>query len=151
MVQAGKKKGISSSVDLGDLPTHQGSKKQKSGKTPRLKVPQFPPITVDLDNSTVNLVPVQTIPSVQPENLPPAAKAPHRTHPSEQTKCPPNLVLDEGYAWRSFKELVTKHEVNACYNMLVKDFEHSVIHDLFKVSSFSLYLCYLLDNFKENF
>ena len=60
MVQAGKKKGISSSVDLGDLPTHQGPKKQKSGRTPPPKVPKFPPTMVDLDDFAVNLVLVQT-------------------------------------------------------------------------------------------
>ena len=82
VVQAGKWKGISSFVDLGDLPSHRGSKKQKSGKTPLPKVPKFPPTTVDLDNPAVNLVPVQTIPFIQPENLPPsAAKAPYRAHP----------------------------------------------------------------------
>ena len=61
-----EEEGISSSVDLGDLPSHQGSKKQKSGKTPLPKVPKFTPLTVDLDDSAVVLVPVQTIPSVQP-------------------------------------------------------------------------------------
>ena len=92
-------KGISSSMDLGDLPSRRGSKKQKSGKTLFLKVPKFTPPIVDLDDPSVNLVPLQTIPPVQPKNLPPpAAKAPHKTHPLEQTKHPPNLVLDEGYA-----------------------------------------------------
>ena len=109
-IQAGKKKGISSSIDLGDLPTRQGSKKQKFGKTPPPKVLKFPSTTVHLDASAVNLVPVQTTPSVQttssiqPKYLPPpVAKAPHRAHPSEKTKRSPNLVLDEGYAWITFK------------------------------------------------
>ena len=96
-------KGISSSVDLGDLPNHQGSKKQKFGKTPPPKVPKFSSVMVHLDASAVNLVPiqttssVQTISSVQPEDLPSStAKAPHRAHPSKKTKRPPNLVLDKG-------------------------------------------------------
>ena len=45
IAQAGMRKGISSSVDLGDLPSHRGSKKQKSGKTPLPKVPKFPSTT----------------------------------------------------------------------------------------------------------
>ena len=107
---------------------------------------------VDLDDSAVNLVPVQTIPSDQPKNLPlPASKALYRTYPLEPTKRPPNLVLDEGYAWRSFKGLVIENEVNACYNILVKDFERSAIHDLFKVSSFSFLLFYFLTKLKKNF
>ena len=151
VVQARKRKGISSSVDLGDLPSCRGSKKQKSNKTPPPKVPKFTPPMVDLDNSVENLVPIQTIPFVQPENLPsPAAKAPYRTHPSEPAKHSPNLVFDEGYAWSSFKGLFTDNELNACYNMLVKDFKRSAIHDLFKVSSFSLSLVPFLRNL-ENF
>ena len=105
---------------------------------------------VDLDNSIVNLVPFQTIPSVQPKNLPlPASKALYRTHPLKPTKRPPNLVLDKGYAWRSFKGLVIENEVNACYNILVKDFERSAIHDLFKVSSFSFLLFYFQRNLRK--
>ena len=43
-------------------------------------------------------------------------------------------MLDESYAWRTFKGIVTDNEVNKCYNMSVKEFERSSIHDLFKVS-----------------
>ena len=43
-------------------------------------------------------------------------------------------MLDENYAWRTFKGIVTDNEVNEYYNMSVKEFEHSGIHDLFKVS-----------------
>ena len=137
-------------MDLGELPTRRGPKKKRFGKIPPPKVPKFPLMKVDLDDSTMNLVPVQTTPSVQPENLPlPVTKAPHWTHPSEPTKRPPYLVLDEGYAWRSFKGFITKHEVNACYNMSMKDFERSAIHDLFKVSSFSLSLFYFLRNLRK--
>ena len=86
-------------MDLGELPTRGGPKKQKSGKTPPLKVLKLPPTKVDLDDLTVNLVLVQTTPSVQLENLPlPTTKAPHRTQPSKPTMRPPYLVLDEGYA-----------------------------------------------------
>ncbi|KAK9991317.1 hypothetical protein SO802_026302 [Lithocarpus litseifolius] len=108
----GKRKGISNSVDLGDLPTHQGSKKQKSGKTPPPKVPNFPSVTVHLDASAVNLVPqttpsVQTTPPVQPEDLSLIAKTPYKAHHSEKTKHPLNLLLDESYAWRTFKGIIT--------------------------------------------
>ena len=43
-------------------------------------------------------------------------------------------MLDESYAWRTFKGIVTDNEVNECYNMSVKEYERSSIHDLFKVS-----------------
>lgn len=44
-------------------------------------------------------------------------------------------MLDEGYAWRTFKRIVTDNEVNQCYNMSVREFKRSDIHDLFKAMS----------------
>ena len=96
----------------------------------------------------MNLIPIQTTPSVQPKNLaPPADKASHKTHPSAQTKCLPNLVLDKDYAWKTFKGLITDKNVSACYDMSIRDFEHSTIHNLFKVCSFLLSLFYFLRKF----
>ena len=57
-VQTGKRKIISSSVNLGDLPSRRGSKKQKPSKNPVPKVPKFTPLTVDLDDLVINVVPV---------------------------------------------------------------------------------------------
>ena len=142
-VQTGKKKTISSSMNLDDLPSRRGSKKQKPSKNPIPKVPKFTPLTVDLDDPVINVVPVQTIPPVQTDPLPPA-KTSRKTHPSEPSKQPPNLVLDEGYAWRTFKGIITDNEVNSCYNMSVKDFERFAIHDLFKVYKFHSLLFYSL-------
>ena len=93
----------------------------------------------------VNVVPIQSVPPVQTNLPPPLAKTPRRTHPSEPSKRPPNLVLDEGYAWKTFKGIITDNEVNSCYNMSVKDSEHSAIHDLFKVYKF--HLCFVFFKF----
>ena len=134
-VQTGKRKTISSSVNLGDLPSHRGSKKQKPSKNPLPKVPKFTSPTVDLDDLVINVVPVQTDP-------PPPAKTSHRPHPSEPSKQPPNLVLDEVYTWRTFKGIIIDNEMNSCYNMSVKDFERFAIHDLFKVHKFHSLLFY---------
>ena len=142
-VQTGKRKTISSSVNLGDLPSRRGPKKQKPSKNPLPKVPKFTPPMVDLDNPVINVVPVQTIPPVQTD--PPfPAKTSRKTYPSEPSNQPPNLVLNEGYAWRTFKGIITDNEVNSCYNMSVKDFERSAIHDLFKVYKFHSLLFYSL-------
>ena len=35
---------------------------------------------------------------------------------------------------------MTDVDVGACYNMSLKDFEHSGVHDLFKVSFFFIYI-----------
>ena len=77
---------------------------------------------IDLDDLVINVVPVKTIPPVQIDP-PPPAKTSRRPHPSEPSKQPSNLVLDEVYAWRTFKGIITDNEVNSCYNMSVKDFE----------------------------
>ena len=65
-VQAGKRKAkpISTTVDLDDLPSRQGPDKQKpvkADKAPLPKVPKFVPPTVNLDESPVDVEPVQTI------------------------------------------------------------------------------------------
>ena len=139
-VQAGKRKSksISSVVDLDDLSSRWGSKKQKPGKTSLPKVPKFTPPTMNLDDPLVDVEPVQTIHPVQTDP-PPPAKTSRKPSSSEPSDHPSNLVLDEGYAWRTFKGIVTEREVNECYYMSVKEFERSGIHDLFKVS-LSLFL-----------
>ena len=58
VVQTGKRKTISSSVNLGDLLSRWGSKKQKPSKNPFPKVPKFTSPTVDLDDPVINVVPV---------------------------------------------------------------------------------------------
>ena len=98
---------------------------------------------MDLDDTVVNVVPIQIVPPVQTDP-PPPAKALCKPYPSEPSKQPPNLVLDEGYAWKTFKGIIIDNEVNSCYNMSVRDFERSAIHDLFKVYKFHSPLFYTL-------
>ena len=132
-VQAGKRKSksISSTVDLDDLPSRRGPKKQKSAKTSLLKVPKFVPPTVNLDEPLVDVEPVQTVHPIQ-SDPPPPPKASCKLNSSETSNRPSNLVLDESYAWRTFKGIVTDREVNECYNMSVKEFERSGIHDFLR-------------------
>ena len=86
---------------------------------------------------------VQTVHPVQSDPpLPPkASRKPGSSEPSDR---PSNLVLDESYAWRTFKGIVTDREVNECYNMSVKEFERSGVHDLFKVSLSLVLVCKIL-------
>ena len=133
-VQAGKRKSkkISSGVDMEDLPSRRGPKKPKTTQTSLPKVPKFTP-TVNLDETPAIVEPVQMVHPVQTDPTPPPTKTPRKPSSSEPSDRPSNLVLDEGYAWRTFKGIVTDNEVNECYNMSVKEFERSGIHDLFKV------------------
>ena len=52
-----KSKSISSAMDLDDLPSRRGPKKQKPGKTSLPKVPKFTPPTVK-DDPLVDVEPV---------------------------------------------------------------------------------------------
>ena len=119
-------------MDLDDLPRRRGAKKQKPVKTPIPEVPKFIPSTVNLDEPLVDVEPVQTVHPVQTDP-PSSAKNSRKPGPSEPSDRPSNLVLDESYAWRTFKGIITDHEVNECYNMSVREFECFGIHDLFKV------------------
>ena len=124
-------------MDLDNLPSHRGPKKQrpvKADKATLPKIPKFVPPMVNLDESPVDVEPVQTIHLVQTDPTPPA-KTPRKPHPLEPTDHPSNLVLDENYTWRTFKGIVTDNEVNECYNISVKEFERSGIHDLLRVFS----------------
>ena len=101
-VQVGKRKAksISSVVDLDDLPSRQGPIKQRPVKVDKAslpKVPKFVPPTVNLDESPVDVEPIQTIHPVQtdPTLL---AKTPRKPHLSEPSNRPSNLILDENYA-----------------------------------------------------
>ena len=134
-VQGGKRKSksISSAMDLDNLPSRRSAKKQKPVKTSIPKVPKFTPPTVNLDDPPVDVELVQIVHPVQTDLPPPSVKNSCKPSPSEPSNCPSNLVLDENYAWRTFKGIVTDHEVNECYNMSVREFERSGIHDLFKV------------------
>ena len=88
---------------------------------------------MNLNESPVDVELVQTIHPGQSEPTP-QTKTPCKPPSSEPSDHPSNLMLDESYAWRTFKGIVTDNEVNECYNMSVKEFERSGIHDLFKVS-----------------
>ena len=47
-----------------------------------------------------------------------------------------NLIDNEDLAWGCFKKVVSNEDIATCYDMPLKDFEHSGIHDLFKVCNF---------------
>ena len=44
-----------------------------------------------------------------------------------------NHIENEDLAWDRFKKVVTNEDVATCYDMSLKEFEHSGVHDLFKV------------------
>ena len=66
------------------------------------------------------------------KKIPSTVHAPTSSHPSKEV--PQHLLGNEDLAWERFTMAVTDADVIACYNMFLKDFEHSGVHDLFKVS-----------------
>ena len=120
-------------MDLNDLPSRRGPKKKKPSKASLPKVPNFTTPTVDLDETLVDVEPIQTVHPIKTDPIPLPAKTPRKPHPSKPSERPSNLVLDESYAWRTFKGIVTDNEVNECYNISMKEFERTGIHVLFKV------------------
>ena len=125
-----KRKNVSSRVDLGDLPSRRG--KDKKHKSSKLQGAKSPPAS-SLES------PVQIL-TLDPEPKdPPSRKVSSMVHaPTSSTtpkEVPQHLLGNEDLAWERFSTAVTDVDVGACYNMSLKDFEHSGVHDLFKVSS----------------
>ena len=61
-----------------------------------------------------------------------------------------NLLENEDLAWERFKKVVTDEDVAVCYDMSLKEFEHSAVHDLFKVRYFIFTLSYHTSYFLSN-
>ena len=63
---------------------------------------------------------------------------PYNSHPfpynSYQSPLGTTGFLTEDLAWERFTTMVTDVDVSAYYNMSLRDFEHSGVHDLFEVS-----------------
>ena len=60
--------------------------------------------------------------------------APTSSIPSKEV--PQHLLGNKDLAWERFTTAVTDVDVAGYYNMSLKDFEHSGVHDLFKVIFF---------------
>ena len=120
-----KRKNISSRVDLG--------LQYKSSKPQDVKSPHA--------FNQESLVQILTLNS-KPKD-PPSKKISSIVHaPTSSTsskEVPQHLLGNKDLAWERISTAVTDVDVGACYNMSLKDFEHSGIHDLFKVSFFFIF------------
>ena len=122
-------------VDLGNLPSRRREKKAKHRSSKPKKVQSIPSISIHQPED----VQILNDPELKdpPMQVPSTTKAPSSSQPSQQV--PQNLIGNEDLAWESFGMAVTDADVTACYNMSLKDFEHSGIHDLFKVCKLFLF------------
>ena len=139
LVAGDKRKNLSLGVDLGNLPSRRREKKPKH-KSSKPKDVQSTPLV-----SVTEPVDVQILddpePKDSPVHIPSVTKARSSSLPSQQV--PQNLIGSEDLAWERFGTAVTDTDVAACYNMSLKDFEHSGVHDLFKVCKLFLFFFFL--------
>ena len=121
-------------LDIGNLPSQRGKKaKHGSSQTakPNLPPPQPSIMIYDVDSST----PIETTPSKTP---PSKTTMPATSQPFAHI--PTNIIENENLARERFQKAVTDEDINVCYDMSLKDFERSGVHDLFKVMAFALSL-----------
>ena len=141
-----KRKPLSKNLDIGNLPSRRGKKaKHVPSQTvkPNPPPPQSSIKIYDVDSSTpTETMPFKTSPSKTPLSK---TTVPATSQPS--THVPTNIIENENLAWERFQKTVTDEDINVCYDMSLKDFEHSGVHDLFKVrvlaSSLETYILFL--------
>ena len=136
-----KRKSLSKNIDLGSLPSRR-DKRVKRGSShvvkPKLPQSQLPVCIVDVDLST----PVETTLS---KTSPPKTTAPVSSQPPPRVST--NIIENEDLAWERFGEVVKDEDINVCYDMSLKDFKHSGVHDLFKVRNCTFASSLSLHNF----
>ena len=117
---------------MGDLPCRRGrEKKHKSTKPQDVKSPPL----VSNQGSPVQKLTLDSEPKDTPsKKVSSTVHAPTSSLSSKEV--PQHLLGNEDLAWERFTTVVTDVDVSTCYNMSLKDFEHSGVHDLFKVSFF---------------
>ena len=128
-VASEKRKTISKMFDTGSLLSCRGNKKPKHGlfTLSKLTVVQtnlsIPPTTSNQPLRAKTPLPDVSL------SLKPFAAAPPKS-------CLLTLLRSEGLAQDRFQQAVTNKDVTICYDMFMKEFEQSTVHDLFNVFSF---------------
>ena len=122
---------MSKNLDIRNLPSRRGKKAKHVPSQiakPNLPPPQ-PSIKIyDVDSSTST----ETTSSKTP---PSKTTMPATSQPSVYV--PTNIIENENLAWERFQKAVPDEDINVCYDMSLKDFERSGVHDLFKVMAFA--------------
>ena len=136
-----KRKPLSKNLDIGNLPCERG-KKAKHAPSQTVKPNPPPPQSsikiYDVDLSTWTETTLS-------KTLPSKRTVPATSQPFAHV--PTHIIENENLAWERFQKAITGEDINVCYDMSLKDFEHSSVHDLFKVrvlaSSLKTYTLFL--------
>ena len=129
-----KRKAMSKMIDTGNLPSCQGQKRHKVD----LSIPSKTPV-IELDPAILPATPIASFvapkaniptpfPDIGPLSIPPSTALLEGS--------PLTLLKSKTLAWNKLKQVVKDKDVNICYDMSVKEFECSIVHDLFKVTFF---------------
>ena len=126
-----KRKSSPKMLDFGNLPNRRGKKVKHGSSRPEIAKSNLAPSQSSIQIIDFDLfVPAD---SLAKAIVPPLSKtiAPTLFQPSQRV--PLNLLENENFAWERFEKVVTSEDVVVCYNMSLKEFEHSGVHNLFKV------------------
>ena len=122
-----KRKALSKNLDSGNLPSRRGKKAKYGSSKAGVVKPSLP-----MSQPSVQIFDVDS--SAPVEITPSKTTAPASSQPSQ--RIPMNLIENEDLTWERFDKTVSNEDIAACYDMSLKDFEHSGVHDLFKVCNF---------------
>ena len=131
-----KRKSLPKNLDLEGLPSRRDKRvKHDSSKVVKFKPPQFQPLIqiVDVDSST----PIESTPSKTLSSKIPSSKSTVSGSSQPSKKTSKNIIENEDLAWEHFQMVVLDEDINVCYDMGLKEFEHYGVYDLFKVHSYS--------------
>ena len=122
-----KRKTLPKTLDLGNLPSRRGKKAKHGSSRPGVVKPSLP--------TSLPSVQIFYVDSSIPIEVTPAkTTAPTSSQPSQRS--PMNPLENEDLAWERFEKAVTSEDMVVCYDMSLKEFEHSGVHDLFKVCNY---------------
>ena len=118
-----KRKALSKIIDMGSLPSHRGHKKarHRSSKSGLVKACSVVPLAPAKQPSTLQILDLDS------------SNPPKATSSKPPSGSPMTLLRSEGLAWERFQQVVFKEDIAIYYDMFVKEFERSTVHDLFKV------------------
>ena len=122
-----KGKSLFKNLDLGNLHSRRGKKAKH--RSSLVGVVKFTLLTSQPSVQVFN------IDTSTPIEITPSKTTAHASSQPSQ-RIPMNLIENEDLAWGCFEKVVSNEDIAACYDMPLKDFEHSGIHDLFKVCNF---------------
>ncbi|KAK9991016.1 hypothetical protein SO802_026001 [Lithocarpus litseifolius] len=113
---------IQEGEEIWSLSSRRGHKKARHGssKPGVVKTGSFVP------SAPAKQPPTMQILNVDPSN------PPEVTSSKPPSGSPMTILRSEGLSWERFQQAMSDEDVAICYDMSVKEFERSIVHDLFK-------------------